>query len=82
MSARIAVENGLDYVKEYLARQGYDVVDLKGGPGNAQAVVVSGTDESFLGMADRTTNVPVISAQGRTPQEILTDIKERLQKTR
>jgi protein involved in polysaccharide export with SLBB domain len=33
-------------------------------------------------MADRTTNVPVISAQGRTPQEILTDIKERLQKTR
>ncbi|MDK2856138.1 MAG: hypothetical protein PWQ86_1351 [Bacillota bacterium] len=82
MAERIAVENGLDYVKKYLARQGYDVVDLKGGPGKAAAVVVSGGDESFLGMADRTTDVPVISAQGRTPEEILTDIKERLQKAR
>jgi len=82
MPERIAVEKGLDYVKEYLAKEGYDVVDLKGGPGNARAVIVSGGDESFLGMADRTTDVPVISAQGRTPQEILTDIKKRLQKAR
>ncbi|HHV58650.1 MAG TPA: YkuS family protein [Firmicutes bacterium] len=82
MAERIAVEAGLDYVKKYLTRQGYDVVDLSGGQEDAAAVVISGQDDSFLGMADRTTAVPVISAEGRTPEEVLTDIKERLDKAR
>lgn len=82
VAERIAVESGLDYVKKYLVRQGYDVVDLTGRTGEAAAVVISGQDESFLGMADRTTDAPVISAEGRTPEEILTDIRERLRKAR
>lgn len=82
MAERIAVEAGLDYVKRYLARQGYDVVDLTGGVNGAAAVVISGQDEAFLGRADCTTNVPVISAEGRTPEEILTDLRQRIEKTR
>jgi DhnA family fructose-bisphosphate aldolase class Ia len=82
MTERIAVEPGLDYVKEYLTGQGYDVVDLGSGSQHAAAVILSGLDENYLGTAKASTKAPVINAEGRSPQEILADLKARLQKER
>ena len=78
MAERIAVAPGLDNVKEHLSRHGYQVVDFRDGLHDAQAVVISGGDRDFLGFTEPHTGAPVISARGRSPEEILEDLRQRL----
>ncbi|MGI6129459.1 MAG: YkuS family protein [bacterium] len=79
MSERtVAVEDGLDNVKAHLSRYGYKVVDFAGGLHNADAVIISGIDQDFLGFTEPHTGVPVISVQGRSPKDVLTDLDRRI----
>jgi len=79
MLTKIAVEKGLDSVANALAQQGYRVVHLDSAAWReAQAVVVNGMDSSFLGIRDSLTAAPVIVAAGRTPVEVLNEIKTRI----
>ncbi|HHT70705.1 MAG: YkuS family protein [bacterium] len=78
MAERIAVEEGLSNIKEHLSRHGYQVVGFDDGLHDAEAVVISGGDRDFLGFTEPHTGAPVISARGRSPQEVLEDLRRRL----
>lgn len=78
MAERIVVEEGLVNVKEHLSRHGYEVVGFEEGFHDAQAVVISGGDQDFLGFTEPHTGAPVISARGRSPQEVLEDLRQRI----
>lgn len=71
----VAVEQNLSNVIDLLEMEGYEVVDLDRASLDAvDAVVVSGADLNLLGMQDTFTEVPVISAAGKTPQEVLDEL--------
>jgi len=75
----IAVEDTLAPVAEALRNRGYSVVELGGeDTRRAEAVVVSGQEDNVTGIQTVETRVPVISAEGRTPDEIVRDVEERL----
>ncbi|MFV9510833.1 YkuS family protein [Tepidibacillus sp. LV47] len=75
--ARIAVEQSLQSVKEYLQNKGYEVVDLNQNT-QADAIVITGQDRNILGMQDITTKSPVINAKGLTPEEVYQQLSNRL----
>ena len=82
---RIAVEMNLISLREYLDQQGYEVVQLDplSTSGvelhNCEAVVISGMDKNMLGMQDVHTGAPVIDATGKSPEQILNQLKSSLQ---
>lgn len=81
MAARriVAVEDGLSPVLELLERRGYQTVRLDGGRlEGVDAVIVSGMDTNLLNRQDILTRVPVISADGRTAEEVLSELAGRL----
>ncbi|CAB1127943.1 conserved protein of unknown function [Candidatus Hydrogenisulfobacillus filiaventi] len=74
----VAVEEDLAPVRMALARAGFTVVSLAGNAWNeAQAIVVNGLDDRFLGMEDPRTAAPVIDAAGMTPEEVVASVQER-----
>ncbi|HHX94457.1 MAG TPA: YkuS family protein [Clostridia bacterium] len=75
MERVIAVDEDLKGLKEALASQGYDIVGLdKEEMKRADAVVITGMDKNMMMMEDIKTKVPVISAEGKTSEEIVKDI--------
>ncbi len=71
MNRLVAMEDGLSSYRRHLEDRGYQVVGMD--PENmrrAQAVVVSGIDDRFLGMADIDTEKRVVLAAGLTPAEV------------
>lgn len=79
---KIAVSPVLSHIKEHLSEEGFDVITFENKnfarlPGEVSAVVISGLDKNFLGMEDLQAQIPVINAEGRTPEEISMEIKER-----
>ncbi len=78
---KIAVERSLQNVKDYLSENGYQVVALeeeKDYLNSFDAVIVSGQESHFLGMQDNWTHKSVISAKGRTVEEIKNELDQRL----
>lgn len=74
----VAVEEGLTPITLLLKREGFDVVDLESERWkSADAVVVSGMDSDFLDREERQTSASVISAAGKTPEEVLKQVKAR-----
>jgi len=75
----IAVEDTLSPVVEALRGRGYSVVELGGEDARrAEAVVVSGQEDNLMGIRTIETRVPVINAEGRTVDEIVRDVEDRL----
>lgn len=79
---KIAVSPVLSHIKEHLSEEGFDVITFENKnfarlPGEVSAIVISGIDKNFLGMEDLQAQIPVINAEGRTPEEISMEIKER-----
>lgn len=72
----VAVEDGLDNIKEMLEDEGYRVVDLDEQAKSVDAVVLTGMDEDLMGIADIDTEGYVIDASGRQPEEILYDLEK------
>ena len=78
MEKIIAVEEGLSSsIKSVLEKEGYKVVK-PGGHGKIDATIITGMDMNVMGMQDITDKSPVIDATGKTPDQILRDLKERL----
>lgn len=78
MDRVIAVEGNLTPVKEFLAAQGCRVMDLSEAKFNrVDAVVISGMDENLTGMQDVVVDALVITARGRTPQEVWQEIQKK-----
>ncbi len=79
---KIAVQEGLKPVQEYLKDQGYEVETVsfdaftKAQNENYDAIVLTGMSKDFLGMQDTATSAPVIDATGMTPEEIFEQINQ------
>lgn len=79
MGIRIVVEDSLHPIKDRLRAGGYDVVNLAGGiPWDAKAVVVNGMDDGLLGRQDVVTAIPVINADGRSPEDVAVELGRRI----
>ncbi len=77
----VAVEQGLEPVKRYLESQGCECIDVKNAtssPSNATVMVVTGADENLMGMEDVTTQIPIVTANGLTPEEVYNRVKQYL----
>lgn len=80
---RVAVSPALSHLKRYLSSQGIEVVNFDQGnlehlEDEISAIVVSGSDLNILGMQNIVAKVPVISAEGRTAEEVSAEIKEKV----
>lgn len=75
----VAVEDGLSPVFELLQRRGYRPVRLEAGQlDEVDAIVVSGMDTNLANRQDILARVPVISAEGRTAEEVFSELSGRL----
>lgn len=71
----IAVEQNLSNVIDLLETEGYEVVALdQANFDTVDAIVVSGADINLMNIQDTLSEVPVISAAGKSAQEILDEI--------
>lgn len=74
----IAIEDNLSPYQRVLEQAGFQVTALDDHTvGIAQAIVVQGTDNNFLGIDDPKTLAPVINADGMTPHQVLQAVQER-----
>ncbi|EAX46994.1 protein of unknown function UPF0180 [Thermosinus carboxydivorans Nor1] len=74
----IAVEKSLSNLVDILESEGYEVVDLdEASLHGVDAIIVSGADINLMNIQDTVTEVPVINAAGKTPEEIVAEL-ERL----
>ncbi|MDO9573524.1 MAG: YkuS family protein [Candidatus Contubernalis sp.] len=80
---KVAVSPYLHSVKEKLHKEGIEVVELDSEDihhlsNDISAVIISGGDENMMGMQDIQGEIPVINAQGKTAEEIATQVKNKL----
>ena len=76
--AKVAIEGQLSPYSHLLKEAGYDVIPLDDKAlGVADAIVVQGTDNNFLGMEDPLSKAPVINADGMTPNQVLDAVERR-----
>lgn len=76
--ATVAIEGQLSPFSRVLKDAGYHVIPLDDQAlHRAQAIVVQGTDNNFLGMDDPLTKAPVINADGMTPDQVLSQVDRR-----
>ncbi|GMA63949.1 YkuS family protein [Alicyclobacillus fastidiosus] len=75
----VAVEQGLTPVKQYLEERGCQVVDMTADqhsqPGVC-AIVITGADKNVMGIQTVVNNVPVISADGLSPEDVYDRVQE------
>lgn len=78
MEKVVAVEEGLSQsIRNALEKEGYRVV--KPGQGvNVDATIITGLDRNVMGMENIAGKSVVIDAAGKTPAEVLSDLKGRL----
>ena len=77
MKRIIAVEDGLLNIKNALEREGYQVVSPDTG-GKIDATIVTGMDSNIMGMQDIKGKSAVIEAAGKTANQILDELRNRL----
>jgi hypothetical protein len=81
--AKIAVENGLDNVKQALQNSGHEVVSLnESSMKHCECCVISGLDQNMMGMSELATEGRVINARGMTAEEVVNEVNETLSKVK
>lgn len=71
MNKVVAVENNLTPVKDFLLSQGCQVIDVESAMHTeVDAVVLSGVKQNLMGMQDIMIDAPIITASGKTPEEV------------
>ncbi len=69
---RVAIEEGLEDVRQAIEEAGWEAVDLEDAPlDEVDAVVCSGMDDDMLGDETTLTEVQVINADGLTADEVV-----------
>lgn len=78
---KVAIEGGLRPFQEALKNAGFVVVEIRTPEEvsglDPHAVVISGMDQNFLGITDA-VDAPVVNAAGRTPEEVVLDVRRSL----
>lgn len=79
MKRTIAVEEGLTDVRQMLEGEGFRVVPLDHQSAQwAGVIIVTGQDEDFLNMQAPLTAAAVINAEGKTAQEIVGQVQDKM----
>lgn len=79
----VAVEDGLDQVKQALRQEGFEITKLTPGTMSPRidAAVVTGMSNDFMGVNDTNGNqFPVINAAGKTTDEVVRQLRDRTAK--
>ncbi|SFS79919.1 YkuS family protein [Marininema halotolerans] len=74
---RVAVEEGLSDVSQYLTNQGVEVVSMTE-QNSCTCSVITGADKNVMGMQDTTSDMSVINANGMTPEEVYQAVQARM----
>jgi len=83
MIRKVAVEQSLTQVKDFLAQKGYSVDSISFGREYTRsldeydAVVVTGINENFLGVQNISTNASIINAKGLTAEQVYSQIENK-----
>lgn len=78
MNRTIAIEEGVsNHIKATLQGEGYKAVK-PGSGGKVDATIVSGMDDNVMGIHDIQGKSAVIEAAGKTDEQILKELRERL----
>jgi hypothetical protein len=76
---KVAVEEALTPVVQVLKQNGYNVVNLSENEmKQADCVVVTGVDSNVMGMMDVQTKASVVNAEGKTAEQVLQEVQERV----
>jgi len=85
MTQTIAVEPNLTPVKNFLSSKGYQVESINFNEATAKfpsdrfdAFVVTGLNTNFMGIHDTNTKAVVIDAGGLTPEQVYSELMQRL----
>lgn len=80
MKRKVAIEDSLTNISNYLRNQGLQVSNLSNERNfdSCDAVIISGQDENFMGMNDTATKTMVINAVGKTPEDIYNHINNNI----
>ncbi len=78
MPRKVAIEQDLTQLQQYLSENGYEVVGMEQME-NCDCCVITGGDQNIMGMQNVQTKVPVINAHGLTAEEIKQQIDARIQ---
>lgn len=76
---KVAVDEGLSDVREILRQEGFEVVHPEKAAA-AAVLVTDGSQRNMLNIQDVTFAGSVIDARGKTPAEILDEVKSSLEK--
>lgn len=76
MKKTVALDDSLSPIKRALEKEGYKVTRM--GDVKADAIIVSGIDDTFMGAEDVAQNIPVINAQGKTADQVLDELRRKL----
>lgn len=77
----VAVEQGLLPIKAYLEAQGCRCIEVETETAlvnDAAVLIVTGADRNIMGMQDVTTDIPIVSADGLTPEEVYQRVRTYL----
>lgn len=74
----IGLEQGLDYLKPYLERNGCRVTSMEDSTDRCDCLVISGEDKDMMGIQKTSTNVPVINANGMNEAEVYEQVQQRV----
>lgn len=79
MSHLVAIEAGLEPIKDALRNHGFGVLSLEGQEWKkADAIVVSGMDSNLASFHEASIAGPVIRAEGMTSEEVIEEVCKRL----
>lgn len=78
---KVAVERGLRPFQDALKSAGFIVVEIERPEQvdkmDPHAIVISGVNDNFIGVSD-SREAPVINVYGRTPEEVVTEVRRSL----
>ncbi|HHX50324.1 MAG TPA: YkuS family protein [Clostridia bacterium] len=73
----VAVDGALENVRQALENAGFQTMKINDiSLERALAIIISGMDDDFLGMSNIKTKAPVLSAKGKTAQEVVDNVKK------
>lgn len=78
----VAVEHGLAPVKDYLQQQGCQVIEVNSAAdwsNNAACMCITGADKNLMGIQDVEHDVPIVSCDGLTPEQVYQRVKQYIQ---
>lgn len=77
MGKKVALAEGMHGLRDFFTARGFTVVSADEADATSP-LVVTGMTENFTGEQRRALKAPVVSAEGKTPDEILREVENAI----